>query len=101
MFVLEPDYEVCPANGVIYLPYYSNCSMFYECIDGVRILMHCPEDFGWSIEEDQCVPAEDSDCDCKFLFIFMFHLPLTRYFVIVLTSTLSPGTTTTTPGKNF
>nr|XP_023016970.1 uncharacterized protein LOC111506196 isoform X1 [Leptinotarsa decemlineata] len=62
-FSLDPD---CPPPGnqseSTYLPYYYDCSKFYECSDGKKVLMSCPENLYWNIKLKICDFLRNVDC---------------------------------------
>lgn len=59
------DGDTCPATGISFLPHLSDCTKFFECINGNKEVMHCPDQYAWSTRLNQCVDQSEADCSCK------------------------------------
>lgn len=46
----------------VYFPHPTNCSLYYECSNGVPILEKCPPGLHWSPSQDICTFPQDAHC---------------------------------------
>ncbi|KAG5666570.1 hypothetical protein PVAND_014588 [Polypedilum vanderplanki] len=53
----------CPSSGHMLIPHNTNCSAYYECMDGSRDLRLCdPNEFHFDILTRTCRPADEAMC---------------------------------------
>ncbi|KAG5869713.1 hypothetical protein JTB14_023900 [Gonioctena quinquepunctata] len=72
----KPVPEDCPATGSIEIAYSDDCSKYYQCSNGAKTLMDCPENLHFNREMGSCDYIDSANCEKP--------------------STVSPTTTTTT-----
>jgi len=52
----------CPPGGTGYIPHYTNCSRYFECIKGIRHLRFCPYGLLFDSVTLQCTSPELAVC---------------------------------------
>lgn len=57
-----PAPYVCPAEGVQYIPYPDNCSLYVHCVNGDGIVMECPPDLYFNPDTLNCDFPENVEC---------------------------------------
>lgn len=63
---MHPTTEAqCPAEGISYLPVYSNCKQYYRCDNGDKSLQNCDDGYAWNAIIQACDVEELVDCSCK------------------------------------
>jgi len=60
--LVECDAPNCPTSGVVHLPYFGNCSLYWICSDGDATLRQCPP--GLIYDPDLTVCNIESQVDC-------------------------------------
>ncbi|KAG5869716.1 hypothetical protein JTB14_023901 [Gonioctena quinquepunctata] len=56
-----PDH--CPATGSIQIAYPEDCSKYFQCNDGKKTLMDCPENMNFNREIGSCDYWDSFDCE--------------------------------------
>ncbi|KAG5898255.1 hypothetical protein JTB14_029633 [Gonioctena quinquepunctata] len=52
-----------PAGSIVYSIYPGDCRMFYECWNGVRYTMTCPDNKYWNHLKNYCDALENVNCN--------------------------------------
>ncbi|XP_047362139.1 chitin-binding domain protein cbd-1-like isoform X1 [Vespa velutina] len=58
-----PDH--CPpddSGNVVHLPHETNCSLFYKCVGGVKVIQHCPASLHFNRVLQVCDRPEHAEC---------------------------------------
>jgi hypothetical protein len=52
----------CPFEGDALIPSFRDCSMFFECINGMQFARHCPQGTVFDSVTETCSDPETSVC---------------------------------------
>lgn len=92
--VWTPD-PICPypSSEMTYVVHPYNCSLYYECYQGIKYLMACPSPLVFNIDAKYCDYQENVDCSRTSTTVNTTPGP-------DVTTNEPPSSTTTTPGSS-
>ncbi|XP_076168774.1 uncharacterized protein LOC143147413 [Ptiloglossa arizonensis] len=61
----RPSNTVCPATGTVRLPHKRNCSLYYNCKDGVKTVQRCTTGLFFDEIMGMCAWWKDVDCGSR------------------------------------
>lgn len=85
-----------PSDELVYFPYPSDCSKYWECFQGHKYLMQCPNNLLWNQDKNYCDFPENVDCEITSTSGPTTTESTTEESKTPSHSTTTPDTTTTT-----